>query len=414
MEAVGVFVIPVKMPSLALSSSDFSGNLALESAIGFNRPMYTAVDHQFMSEALAQAQNALYLSNPNPRVGCVIVKEGQVIGRGFTQKVGGPHAEVQALADARASGFDPVGATIYVTLEPCNHTGRTPPCVDALIAAKPAVVMVAMTDPNPLVSGKGIERLRAAGIDVRCGLLESDAKAINLGFISRMTTGLPWVRLKIAASLDGKTALPNGQSQWITGSLARADGHHWRAQACAILTGVGTVKEDDPMLNVREVLTERQPWKIIVDSHLDTPLNAKILNHLDQSGVVLVCASLESSQAKEKAKVLEERGVEVLAMANQNGKVDLPKLFAYLAEQRHMNEIHVEAGFKLNGSLLRENCVDELLLYYAPFLMGEGIGMANISPLSALDLRKDWQIIDQALFGPDLRLRLSKNITKPI
>lgn len=382
--------------------------MLLEPTIGFNRPMYTAVDHQFMSEALAQAQNALYLPNPNPRVGCVIVKEGKVIGRGFTQRVGGAHAEVQALADARVRGFDPAGSTIYVTLEPCSHTGKTPPCVDALIAAKPALVMVAMSDPNPLVDGQGLERLKAAGIDVRCGLLEPEARALNLGFISRMTRGLPWVRMKIAASLDGKTALPNGQSQWITGSQARADGHHWRAQACAILTGVGTVKEDDPTLNVREVQTERQPWKIILDSKLETPLNAKILSHLDQSGLILVCASLESAQAQEKAKALEGRGVEVIAMANDSGKVNLPKLFAYLAQERQMNEIHVEAGFKLNGSLLREDCVDELLLYYAPFLMGEGIGMANISPLTALDLRQDWHLFDHSLFGSDLRLRLSK------
>ena len=370
--------------------------------------MYTAVDHQFMSQALAQAQNALYLSNPNPRVGCIIVKDGVVIGRGHTQRVGGPHAEVQALADVRANGFDAAGSTIYVTLEPCNHTGRTPPCVDALIAAKPALVIVAMSDPNPLVGGKGLERLKAAGIDVRCGLLESEAQALNQGFISRMTRGLPWVRMKIAASLDGKTALPNGQSQWITGSLARADGHHWRAQACAILTGVGTVKEDDPSLNVRDVKTERQPWRIIVDSKLETPLKAKVLSKLNASGVILVCASLDSQESQDKAKAFEALGVEVIAMANPNGKVDLSKLFTYLAKERHMNEIHVEAGFKLNGSLLREDCVDEILLYYAPFFMGDGIGMANISPLTALDQRQDWQIIDQTLFGSDLRLRLSK------
>jgi diaminohydroxyphosphoribosylaminopyrimidine deaminase/5-amino-6-(5-phosphoribosylamino)uracil reductase len=370
--------------------------------------MYTAVDHQFMSQALAEAQNALYLSNPNPRVGCVIVKEGDVIGRGHTQRVGGPHAEVQALADVKSKGLDPAGSTIYVTLEPCNHTGRTPPCVDALIAAKPAMVIVAMSDPNPLVGGKGLERLKAAGIDVRCGLLESEAQALNRGFISRMTRGLPWVRMKIAASLDGKTALPNGQSQWITGPLARADGHHWRAQACAILTGVGTVKEDDPTLNVRDVQTERQPWRIIVDSKLETPLNAKVLSNSSGSSVILVCASLDSREGQDKAKAFETLGVEVIAMANANGKVDLLKLFAYLAKERHMNEIHVEAGFKLNGSLLREDCVDELLLYYAPFFMGDGIGMAKISPLTALDQRQDWKIIDQSLFGPDLRLRLSK------
>jgi diaminohydroxyphosphoribosylaminopyrimidine deaminase/5-amino-6-(5-phosphoribosylamino)uracil reductase len=370
--------------------------------------MYSAVDHQFMSEALAEAQNARYLSNPNPRVGCVIVKEGQVIGRGHTQRVGGAHAEVQALADAKAHGFDPLGSTVYVTLEPCNHTGRTPPCVNALIAAKPAMVIVAMSDPNPLVGGKGLERLKAAGIDVRCGLLESEAQAFNRGFISRMTRGLPWVRMKIAASLDGKTALSDGQSQWITGSLARADGHHWRAQACAILTGVGTVKEDDPTLNVRDVKTDRQPWKVIVDSKLETPLNAKVLSNPQASGAILVCASLESQEGQEKAKAFEALGVEVIPLANANGKVNLPKLFAYLAQERHMNEIHVEAGFKLNGSLLREDCVDELLLYYAPFFMGDGIGMANISSLTGLEQRQDWQMINLDLFGSDLRLRLGK------
>ena len=371
--------------------------------------MYTAVDQQFMSEALAEAQKALYLANPNPRVGCVIVKSGEVIGRGFTQKVGQAHAEVQAITDAKSKSHSLEGSTVYVTLEPCNHTGRTSPCVDALIAIKPAKIIVAMSDPNPLVAGKGLERLRAAGIEVHSGLLASEAQALNRGFISRMTRGLPWARMKIAASLDGKTALPDGQSQWITGPLARTDGHHWRAQACAIITGAGTVKEDDPSLTVREVITERQPWRIIIDSKLETPLNSKILRNVEQSGVMMICAALDSPASQEKARAFEALGAEVIAMPNAFGKVDLPALFSYLAKDREMNEIHVESGFKLNGSMLRENCVDELLLYYAPFFMGEGIGMANMPTLSALDTPKDWQVIDQRLFGPDLRLRLIKN-----
>lgn len=376
---------------------------------GLIDPMYSAIDHQMMSEALAQAQKALYLSNPNPRVGCVIAKDGKVIGRGFTQAVGEAHAEVQALADAKAQGSDVVGSTIYVTLEPCSHTGRTPPCVDALLAAKPTKVIVAMTDPNPLVAGKGLEKLRAAGIEVQCGLLESEAQSLNRGFISRMTRGLPWVRMKIAASLDGKTALPDGRSQWITGPLARADGHHWRAQACVIVTGVGTVKEDDPSLNVREVETQRQPMRIIIDSKLETPQTAKILQNPEPSNVLIVCANLDTPEMQAKAQNFEARGIQVIAMANAFGKVDLPSLFSYLAKERETNEIHVESGFKLNGSMLREDCVDELLLYYAPFLMGEGIGMANVGPLNELSQRQNWQIIDQALFGPDLRLRLIKN-----
>ncbi len=371
--------------------------------------MYTAVDHQWMGEALAEAQKALYLANPNPRVGCVIVKDGQVIGRGFTQHVGGPHAEIQALADARAKGKDPAGSTIYVTLEPCSHTGRTPPCVDALVAIKPTKVIVAMSDPNPLVAGNGLEKLKAAGIEVQCGLMEVEAQTLNRGFISRMTRGLPWVRLKIAASLDGKTALPNGESQWITGTLARADGHHWRAQACAIVTGVGTVKEDDPSLNVRDVQTQRQPWRIIVDSKLETPLTAKILNNVNQSGVIIVCANLDSLESQEKARAFEARGIEIIVLANDFGKVDLPKLFAYLAQEREMNEIHVESGSKLNGSMLREGCVDELLLYYAPFLMGEGIGMANVPTLASLQSRQNWKIIEQGLIGEDFRLRLIRS-----
>lgn len=374
--------------------------------------MYSAADQEWMSKALEQAQHSLYLSNPNPRVGCVIVREGKIIAQGHTQQVGGPHAEIQALADLRTKGLSAEGATVYVTLEPCSHTGRTPPCVDALIAAKPAKVYIAMQDPNPLVAGRGIERLKAAGIEVYCGLLEQEAEMLNRGFIARMTRGLPWVRLKIAASLDGKTALGNGQSQWITGPVARRDGHHWRAQACAIVTGVGTIKEDDPLLNVREVVTPRQPWKVIVDSKLETPSSAKILKNLAGAKVIIMCGKLDSVEQQQKAAIFRDQGIEVTEMPNTQGKVDLPKMFAYLAQEREMNEIHVEAGFKLNGSMLREHCVDELLLYYAPFFIGDGIGMANIAPLSHLDQRQDWQIIDQDVLGKDMRLRLIRADSK--
>lgn len=374
--------------------------------------MYSAADQEWMSKALEQAQHSLYLSNPNPRVGCVIVREGKMIAQGHTQQVGGPHAEIQALADLRTNGLSAEGATVYVTLEPCSHTGRTPPCVDALIAAKPDKVYIAMQDPNPLVAGRGIERLKAAGIEVYCGLLEQEAEVLNRGFISRMTRGLPWVRLKIAASLDGKTALGNGQSQWITGPTARKDGHHWRAQACAIVTGVGTIKEDDPLLNVRDVVTQRQPWKVIVDSKLETPASAKILKNLGSAKVIIMCGKLDSKEQQQKAGLFRDQGIEVTEMPNTQGKVDLPKMFAYLAQEREMNEIHVEAGFKLNGSMLREHCVDELLLYYAPFFIGDGIGMANIAPLSHLDQRQDWQIIDQDVLGKDMRLRLIRAHSK--
>jgi len=374
--------------------------------------MFTKEDADFMRLALAEAQKSLYLSNPNPRVGCVIVKAGQVIGAGFTQQVGLAHAEIEALADARKHGADLTGSTIYVSLEPCCHIGRTPPCTHAIIAAKPARVIVAMQDPNPLVSGNGIKQMAAAGIQVECGLLEAEAAAVNPGFILRMTRRLPWVRLKVAASLDGKTALPNGQSQWITGSAARDDGHHWRAQACAILTGVGTVKEDDPSLTVRAVSTLRQPRRIIIDSKLDIPLTAAVLKQVDSASTsmkdnsaMVVCGEITTAAQLAKQAQLQAQGVEVVSMPNSMGKVDLPALMRYLATECEMNEIHVEAGHKLNGSLLREGCVDELLVYLAPTLLGPGLGIANLPELSSLTERTDWKRIDHMAFDPDIRLR---------
>ena len=374
--------------------------------------MFTKDDTDFMRLALDQAQKSRYLSNPNPRVGCVIVQAGQVIGTGFTQQVGLAHAEIEALADARKHSADLSGSTVYVSLEPCCHVGRTPPCTQAIIAAKPARVVIAMQDPNPLVGGKGIQQMAAAGIQVECGLLEEEAAALNPGFVSRMTRGLPWVRLKVAASLDGKTALPNGQSQWITGAAARDDGHHWRAQACAILTGVGTVKEDDPSLTVRAVTTVRQPKRIIIDSKLDIPLTAAVLKQFvsgppssKDGGAMVVCGAITTDAQLAKQAQLQAQGVEVISMPNSMGKVDLPALMRYLATECEMNEIHVEAGHKLNGSLLREDCVDELLVYLAPTLLGSGPGIANLPELTSLTQRTDWKRIDHTAFDPDLRLR---------
>jgi diaminohydroxyphosphoribosylaminopyrimidine deaminase/5-amino-6-(5-phosphoribosylamino)uracil reductase len=326
--------------------------------------------------------------------------------------VGLAHAEIEALADARKHTPDLSGSTIYVSLEPCCHVGRTPPCTHAIIAAKPARVVIAMQDPNPLVSGNGIKQMAAAGIQVECGLLEEEAAALNPGFVSRMTRGLPWVRLKVAASLDGKTALQNGQSQWITGAAARDDGHHWRAQACAILTGVGTVKEDDPSLTVRAVTTLRQPKRNIIDSKLDIPLTAAVLKQaaststsIKDNGAMVVCGVITSDAQLAKQAQLQGQGVEVISMPNNMGKVDLPALMRYLATECEMNEIHVEAGHKLNGSLLREGCVDELLVYLAPTLLGSGLGIANLPELSELTERTDWKRIDHTAFDPDLRLR---------
>lgn len=371
--------------------------------------MYTQEDHDYMNMALAEAKKSLFISNPNPRVGCVIVKNNQVIGFGHTQAAGSDHAEINALKDAKAKGFDVSGSTVYVTLEPCCHHGRTPPCTDALINAKVTTVIAAMTDPNPLVAGQGLEKLLTAGIEVRCGLLEKEASELNIGFIQRMTQGKPWVRLKIAASLDGKTALHNGVSQWITSSDARHDGHMWRARACCILTGIGTVKEDNPQFNVRNIETPRQPLRVLIDSFLEVPLDAKILDESIGGHTVVVCGQVDAEHFEKMSQALREKNVTVVALpdaSNSKGKVDLPALFKYLAEKLHINEVHVEAGFKLNGSLIREGCVDELLIYMAPKLLGDAVGMANLPSLSTLDDVKTWDLIDHVSVGDNLRIRL--------
>lgn len=356
--------------------------------------MFSAADHAYMAQALRLAERGLFTTTPNPRVGCVLVKDGVVVGEGWHEKAGQPHAEPLALHQA---GEAARGATAYVTLEPCSHHGRTPPCADALIAAGVVRVIAAMTDPNPLVSGQGLDRLKAAGIDVASALLENEARELNIGFVSRMTRGRPWLRLKAAASLDGKTALNNGQSQWITGPEARQDGHRWRARACAILTGIGTVRDDDPQLNVRGVDTPRQPLKVLVDSRLELSLNARILD-----GAPLLVAAAVADAARIAA--LQQRGAEVLVLPNDQGKVDLAALLQELG-RRGVNEVHAEAGFKLNGSLLSAGLVDELLLYVAPCLIGDmAQGLFNLSELESLGNKRTLQWRDVRQVGPDLRL----------
>jgi len=350
-------------------------------------------------QALGLAAQALLLSNPNPRVGCVIAApDGSVLGQGFTQRAGGPHAEIMALRDAAAAGHNIRGATAYVTLEPCSHHGRTGPCCDALIEAGVAKVVASIADPNPLVAGHGFERLRAAGIQVVVGPGAEESRELNIGFFSRMIRGSPWVRLKVAASLDGTTALNNGASQWITSRTARADGHAWRARACAVLTGIGTVLDDNPRLDVREVPTPRQPHVVVVDSHLQIPLDA---NLLIAGRACYIYAAGQNNPEKEAS--LEERGATVIHLPNAQGKVDLPAMLRDLA-QRGVNELHVEAGHKLNGSLVREGLVDELLVYLAPRLLGPGLGMANLAPLSALADGWALDFKSTEMLGPDLRI----------
>jgi diaminohydroxyphosphoribosylaminopyrimidine deaminase/5-amino-6-(5-phosphoribosylamino)uracil reductase len=359
-----------------------------------------------MDAALALAGRSMGLSDPNPRVGCIVVLAQDVLGEGYTQHAGGQHAEVVALNAARAVGRDVSQATAFVTLEPCSHHGRTPPCCDALIAAGVARVVVAIEDPNPLVAGQGIARLRAAGIDVEVvgGDWGAASRELNIGFFSRMQRGRPWVRMKIAASLDGATALADGASQWITGPAARADGHAWRKRAGAVLTGIGTVRDDDPRLDVREVPTAKQPLRVVVDSRLEIAPTARILQ---PSGNALIYCAAGADDTRRAA--LQAPHIEVATLpAIAAGKTDLHALMADLGA-REVNELHVEAGHQLNGSLLREGLVDELLVYLAPRLLGAGRGMAAIGPLGQLADSLDFKFVDVECIGDDLRLRLRRH-----
>jgi diaminohydroxyphosphoribosylaminopyrimidine deaminase/5-amino-6-(5-phosphoribosylamino)uracil reductase len=340
--------------------------------------------------ALDLAARGLGRTEPNPRVGCVIASAdgSRILGSGHTQPAGQAHAEVMALRDAQSRGHDVRGATVFVTLEPCAHHGRTGPCCDALAAAGVGKVVASVEDPNPRVAGRGFERLRAAGIAVEVGPGAEAARALNIGFFSRMRRGRPWVRMKMAASLDGQTALADGQSQWITSEAARADGHAWRARATAVLTGIGTVLEDDPRLDVRHVETSRQPDLVVVDSRLQTPPAAALF----RPGRRILVAGAAPSPAAEAA--IAGRGAEVVLAA----------LLSELA-RREVNELHVEAGFKLNGSLVRAGLVDEFLVYLAPTLLGPGRGMVAIGPLATLAEGIALEFLEAATVGPDLRVR---------
>lgn len=358
-------------------------------------------DHQRMKQALALAQSAIGLTEPNPRVGCVIVSAdgGQLLGQGHTQAAGQAHAEVMALRDAAGAGADVRGATAYVSLEPCSHQGRTGPCCDALIAAGLQRVVVAMPDPNPLVAGQGLQRLRAAGlqVDMAADDLAQQARELNIGFVSRMERGRPWLRLKMAASLDGRSALDNGVSQWITGLEARTDGHAWRRRAGAVLSGAGTVLEDNPRLDVRLVPTAQQPLRVIVDARLQTPPTARLFE------VDSPLLFLAGSADPDRAAALQAQGAEVLSLPDGRGKVDLTAALAELG-RRQINEVHLEAGERLNASWLRTGLIDELLIYLAPLLIGAGRGMAALGPLTELNSASRYVFHDVKMIGADVRL----------
>ncbi len=354
-------------------------------------------DHFWMAQALRLAERGLNSTSPNPRVGCVLVRDGKMVGSGWHQRAGEAHAEVLALREAGESAR---GATAYVTLEPCNHQGRTSPCSGALIKAGVARVVVAVQDPNPLVAGSGMETLRANGIVVECGVMETAARELNVGFFARMARGTPWLRSKIAMSLDGRTALANGVSQWITGAAARQDVQQWRARSCAVLTGINTVLADDARLNVRDVETDRQPVRVVLDSQLRIPLTARVLEHCKQQRVIIYTATPDA----QKIAALEKIGASVSVLANDKRQVDLPAMLKDLA-QHGCNEVLLEAGGILNGALLRAGLVDELLLYVAPQLLGDRArGMAQLGELVSLGqgVALEWNDLRQV--GKDLRI----------
>lgn len=346
-----------------------------------------------MTEALQLAEQGLYTTDPNPRVGCVLVQEGTVIGRGFHHKAGEAHAEILAL---RQAGTRARGASVYVTLEPCTHFGRTGPCVGALVDAGVARVIAAMPDPNPK-AGKGLDKLRDAGIDTAVGLMEAEARELNPGFVSRMTRGRPWMRSKLAVSLDGRTALASGASKWISGAAAREDAQRWRARSSAILTGIGTLLADDPALNVRLPGEWRQPKRIVVDTRLRTPPSARLLQ---QPGETLIATVVADTG---RHAPLTATGAKILVLPMAEGHIDLAALMQQLAELE-CNEVLVEAGAVLNGALLQAGLLDELIIYMAPQLLGDAArGMFDLPELQNLEERVELQFKDVRTLGVDMR-----------
>jgi diaminohydroxyphosphoribosylaminopyrimidine deaminase/5-amino-6-(5-phosphoribosylamino)uracil reductase len=353
-------------------------------------------DARFMARALQLASRGMYTTDPNPRVGCVIVKDGRVVGEGWHERAGQPHAEINALSQAGKMNTHSAG--VYLTLEPCCHEGRTPPCTPALIKAGVKRVVAAMRDPNPLVAGKGFRQLEAQGIQVAVGLMEREAEALNPGFISRMTRGRPYVRVKIAASLDGRTGMANGASQWITGEGARADVQKWRARSSAILTGVQTVLADDPLLTVRDLKIGRQPLRVVLDSRLRTPPGARMLRADGKTIIVTGNDDMALTNA------LKQAGAEVARIPTQRNTIDLNELFRHLV-WLEVNEVLVEAGATLCGTLLRQGLVDELIMYYAPHIMGSHErGMFLLPPLVRMADRVNVEISDVRALGKDWRI----------
>ncbi len=373
------------------------------------------VDLSLMRQALDLAELGLYTTTPNPRVGCLIVKNGQVIAQGFHQRAGGDHAEIVALKSAQQNGFDVVGSTVYVTLEPCSHTGRTPPCTEALVKAGVSRVVVLSPDPNPLVAGSGVAFLRAHGIEVtqlgdRDLSLTKRHVLLNAGFFSRMLRSRPWVRLKMAASLDGITALSHGESQWITGELARNDGHHWRARSCVVLSTAKTVIQDQARLTVRAVNTPRQPIRVILDTKQQLRPDMPLFENLSDAPVWVVASNIDHLKGLEGVRCLPisvSQAFQAFSFGTPLGRVNLVDLFMTLAKEQ-INEVHVEAGSLLAGSLVQGSLVDECVTYLAPTFLGKGFSLLNMPEVEHLTQASGlWSFESVDQIGKDVRLRLT-------